>query len=506
MTNQENIVQLFFDAAKNHPSKVAIVADQESIDYRNLVLEVEKTAAYFISKGIKSGDRVLVFVPMSVDLYRILLALFSIGATAVFLDEWVSQKRLDLCAKIANCQGFIGITKSHLLRLFSKAIRKIPVVLKTKGRSDILLALPIAVSENHPALITFTTGSTGTPKAAVRTHQFLATQFEILQQKVGSGPDDIEITNLPIVLFINLGVGATTVICNFSPKKAARFNYNLLFQTIESANVTRIVFSPYLLNEYCDYLNLNSLNNTSIHQLFTGGGPVFPMEAKPVIERFPEIQSEVIFGSTEAEPMSSISMANLALRNVELDKGLAVGVPHHEAEIKIIEISDAPLKELNELPFNQVGEIIVSGRHVLANYFNNLEAFARNKIIVGDKIYHRTGDSGFINDKNELFLTGRCQAIIHTATKSYYPFLVEYQLRQIIGVEVGTLIQLNEKLVVVLEQSKHSNKSRNEIEQDIKAIGFENELIVWTQIPRDPRHHSKIDTEKLKQLLSKKVK
>ena len=87
-----NISELFISAAKSYPNKIAIIDPKGSITYSDLEKEVQKTAAYFQKKGIKRIDRVLVFVPMGIDLYRIVLALFYIGATAVFLDEWVNKK------------------------------------------------------------------------------------------------------------------------------------------------------------------------------------------------------------------------------------------------------------------------------------------------------------------------------------------------------------------------------------------------------------------------------
>ena len=504
MNESNNISQLFYNAAEKFPNRIAIIDKNTSVNYQKLASEVASTAAYFSAKGIKSGDHVLVFVPMSIDLYRILLALFSIGATAVFLDEWVSLKRLDLCAQIANCKGFIGITKSHLLRFLSSSIRRIPIKLKIGGRATSNTKFPLAVSDELPALITFTTGSSGTPKAAVRSHGFLKIQFDILQKKVDSKPSDIEITNLPIVLFINLGVGATTVICNFSPKKANQFDYQKLFETIEANEVSRIVFSPYLLSEYSNFLENTKRTNHSIDQVFTGGGPVFPFEAKKIIERFSVSKAEVIFGSTEAEPMSSIPMQELSKQDVLLDQGLAVGLPHPEAEIKIIAFVDGPLKQFEELPRNKVGEIIVAGKHVLANYLNNPEAIRRNKIFQNGKVYHRTGDSGYFNDNNELFLTGRCQGIIHLNDRSFYPFIIEYELGQLEGIELGVVVELEGTLVVVVEKSTKNPQPIKKIETQIRSLGYPSERIIWTKIPRDPRHHSKIDSEKLKSHLSKK--
>lgn len=125
-TKEFNIVQHFYQAAEKFPDKNAIIQNHQIISFKNLRSEVLETARYFSYQGIQKGDRVLVFVPMSIDLYRIVLALFRFGATAVFLDEWVSVKRMEMCCKIASCQAFIGVFKARILGLFFRRTSKNP--------------------------------------------------------------------------------------------------------------------------------------------------------------------------------------------------------------------------------------------------------------------------------------------------------------------------------------------------------------------------------------------
>ena len=63
---------------------------------------------------------------MGIDLYIHVLALFHMGCTAVFLDEWVNIKRLQLCCKIANCKGFIGTPMARFIGRFIPELRAIP--------------------------------------------------------------------------------------------------------------------------------------------------------------------------------------------------------------------------------------------------------------------------------------------------------------------------------------------------------------------------------------------
>jgi len=85
----ENICQYFLNSAQKFPNRVAIVHKNQAITFKELEERVKITTFYFCQMRIKEGSRVLVFVPMSIDLYVNVLALFYMGATAVFLDQFL---------------------------------------------------------------------------------------------------------------------------------------------------------------------------------------------------------------------------------------------------------------------------------------------------------------------------------------------------------------------------------------------------------------------------------
>lgn len=504
MNNQGNIADLFFAAATKHPETTAIVHKEKSISYKELAEQVSSTAAGFAKSGIQKGDRVLVFVPMSIDLYRIVLALFSMGAVAVFLDEWVSKKRMEECCRIAQCKGFIGITKARILCWFSAELRKIPVKLRLKHQEQAAHAIS-ACNPDDTALITFTTGSTGTPKAAKRTHGFLQEQFNALKEEIDPKHGDVDMSLLPIVLLINLGAGATSVIADFKAKKPKKFRPGLITSQLKLYNVNRLTASPFFIKELSKYIAANKIQ-TGIKQVFTGGAPVFPSEAEIYANAFPKAEVKIVYGSTEAEPISSVS-AEVLVKEKEtiLRKGLLVGKPYHKAEVKVIPITDTPIQVTSEAELNccrpgATGEIIVAGPHVLTAYFNNEAALKRNKIFVNGKVFHRTGDSGYLDEQGNLFLTGRCATLFKQHNEYVCPFLYENYFSGITGVEMGTVLQINNQTTVVIELNDASKKDL--VKTAIEALPLKTDTVVFLKkMPRDPRHHSKIEYGRLKQLL-----
>ncbi|MGJ3233765.1 AMP-binding protein [Marivirga sp.] len=506
---QFNIVSLFTESAKHFPDRIAIIEKETQITYSQLAKEIDITAAYFQQKGISKNDKVLVFVPMGINLYRIVLALFKIGATAVFLDEWVSFKRLNLCCKIAECTAFIGIRKARILTFFSSEIRKIPIKLGVTYKDYDIPAKNISTDMNDTALITFTTGSSGTPKAAKRTHGFLKAQFSVLEKKIDPEISKVDMPVLPIVLMINLGKGITSVIADFKASKPESLKAEKVIAQIEKHQVESIASSPYFIFKLAQYASERNRPIKNIKRIFTGGAAVFPEEAKTYIQAFPNSTSKILYGSTEAEPISSVNTQDLAQRDLAKDKGLYVGSIDAAAEVLIIPIKEGNIKiqtsnELKTLSLKdeKIGEIIVSGSHVLKEYVNNPEAMERQKIWVEDVCWHRTGDSGF-KIGNDLYLTGPCDAMIERASGYFSPFLYEQILNSIEGVNAGTILSIKDKNYAVIEA-----QSKGDIEKittEIMAIEGIDEVYFVKKIPRDPRHFSKIEYKKLKNMLASKL-
>ncbi|MFN5417113.1 MAG: AMP-binding protein [Flavobacteriia bacterium] len=503
-----NIVSHFLEKAEIYPTKKAIIYQEKVITYGELKTQVLQTANYLLSKGIKKGDRVLVFVPMSMDLYRNVLALFHIGATAVFLDEWVSKSRMEMCCEIAQCKAFIAVSKIRILSFLSKELRKIPIKLSEKYHS-FQEQFPIELTQKDDiALITFTTGSTGKPKAAKRTHGFLEAQFAALTDKIQPKENDVELTMLPIVLLINLGVGNTSVISDFKAKKPHQLKADEVIQKLQKYKVNRIIASPFFVKELAKYLKKTSHNLPDLKIIYTGGAPVFQSDAKFISSAFSEATLEIVYGSTEAEPISTIESFVL-IKDLRNDEGLNVGFPYHGTEVRIIQISenaiscqhDSDLEQIT-LDKNQIGEIIVAGKHVLDSYYNNEEALFKNKIFIDKKCWHRTGDSGFLSESGELYLAGRCSALIQYEGKIISPFVCENKLKQIESIEIATLVEINHKLLIVVELKEKSLKS-DDLKNQIHNLKIPHSAIIFKKIPRDPRHNSKIDYEKLKKLLNK---
>lgn len=507
-----NITSVFLEQASRTPDAIALIdRDDTQVSYGELAESVRKTAAHLQTQGIHRGDRVLIFIPMSIDLYRNVLALFYLGATVVFLDEWVNRKRLALCCELVSCKAMIGSRKALLLTWFLRPLRRLSLRLNTGYSQTSVENPPFSVDAEETALITFTTGSTGVPKAADRSHAFLQAQFEALKTELNPQPGEVAMPILPIVLLINLGAGVTSVIADFPARKPEKMIPTKILDQVTRHKVNRITSSPFVVDKLASHVIEAGMKTSSVQQVFTGGAPVFPSMAQNLSTGFPQAQVNVVYGSTEAEPIS-LAPSNVVISRHLPGNGLYVGEIHHGCELRIIPISGEPISarsmaewEEMALPTGEIGEIAVAGNHVLKRYIDNQQAWKENKIIVAGEVWHRTGDAGFLAEDNHLYLTGRAKQMIFRNGNWIAPFIWEEQLCKLPHVSLGTILEKEQQLFVILETQKASSFEQKDLQKissrsNLEQLG-EFHIVTMRKIPRDPRHNSKIDYSKLMSML-----
>lgn len=509
MRDKHNIIHQFLDAANREQNGVALQQEQEKVTYKSLLAAVKIQAAEMHCRGIKKGSKVLVFVPMSLNLYRTVLALFYLGAIPVFIDEWVSLNRLKACVRLVPPDAIIASRGLLFISHFIKSLRKIsirmqPIYTHRKHGTDSVAE----VQEMDTALITFTTGSTGLPKAANRTHDFLRAQLDALRPIIPPAPE-VSLTLLPIVVLLNLAIGVTTILPprKFKAKKASSFIH--LLETIRLARPATMILSPAIAERLLTIAA--TADFSSVHKLLTGGGPVFPNLAKELRKALPAAEVIAVFGSTEAEPIAKINISDLMLfKAVEvLEKGLPLGTVDAHASVTIIPWTCEPIAEHNKEEWltytlqKGIGEIVVSGHHVLEQYIGNPEAERRNKIRVAGVIWHRTGDLGRLDEQRNLFLYGRGgEQFLANNNKWYYPLLLEYFMKEKLNLKDLALVFYEQELHAFLIKADRNKQEM--VAALLQKSGLRNLAFhLWKALPKDPRHLSKVDKESLRNAISK---
>ncbi|MDP7421960.1 MAG: AMP-binding protein [bacterium] len=508
----DNIIYRLLEHRKNIPDKTAIVYRNRPVSYRQLFEDTLITAGWLRENQFEAGDGILVFVPMSYNLYRLLLAVFYIGATAVFVDAWADKKRMAQAVEITRPRGFVGSLKAQLLRVISPPIRSVPIKLAMWDNPFSrcrMLSMdsfdPACASGDDTALITFTTGSTGTPKAARRTHRFLWTQHLVLSGHLSIEPDDIDLATLPVFVLNNLALGVTSVIPDFNPAKPADINPRVIVEQINRWKITTSAGSPAFYEKLADHVESEQIR-LPLRRLYVGGAPVFPSLARRFLKAFPETGVTILYGSTESEPISGIEALEVAESDVS--RGLMVGRKVDEIDVAVIEPHDGPVslesgKTIADycVPNGEAGEIVVAGDHVLTEYVNSPESFRQNKIVDGGRIWHRTGDGGSIDNDGCISLFGRIKNRIQHGDYDIFTLPIEQKLMELDEVTCSAVIEIDGQLNVVVESDSDTRDKVLGVLNSMR-LPLENPRVTALEhIPRDPRHHSKVDYGKLQVIM-----
>jgi len=510
----------------------------DSITVKQLHERIGHVAAGFQKLGITAGDRVIVFVPMSLYLYIAMFALQKIGAIAVFLDSWARRNHLGASAQIVAPQAMVSFEKAFDLCSQVPELDQVPLKISVgpttrpfAARLEELFQFPgfaesIPVEQEQPALITFTTGSSGTPKGANRTHRFLAAQHYALNECIPYTEQDADLPVFPIFSLNNLAAGVSTIIPAFDIGVPGDHDPEILLAQLKACNVTCTTLSPSLFNRLSAYCLQNGITLPEIRRVVTGGAPVSRDNVVDMQKVTPNAEIWILFGSTEAEPMAHIEgrdMINQKTRASEdpewVDEGVNVGHMAEGLYYKFITIQKGPVEVKQasdwtslEVPKGEVGELIVAGEHVCRNYYNDEAAFKRAKIMdENGTVWHRTGDLGRLDEKGNLWIVGRVHNAINRGGKYCFPVRAELIMKKLGTTQYAAYLgvpdeKLGEKTVAVIvpqDKSVLGTSVEEDMRRDLLRIMEKNgvpvdQVLFREKIPMDPRHHSKVEYDVLR--------
>lgn len=499
-----NIAARLAEAAQRHPERLALVewrrGRRRALTYGDLAREVAARARVFRERGLAPMDRVLLLVPMSIDLYLVLLALMHVGGAAVFVDAWAGWKRVDEAVRRTTPRFFVGSLRAQMLRLWSPAVRAIPSKILAPMRAPAVSTdiAPEQLEALSPALITFTTGTTAGPKASLRTHGFLWDQHVVLSKYLGPAEGEIDMPTLPIFILHNLAAGATSVLPDFDPRRPAEIDPSRIREQMAVERVTSVTASP----AFFDRLLEPSQGKLQLRRAFTGGAPVSPTLARRLDEGI-EGDAYVVYGSTEAEPISLILARDLVAASASRGhEGICVGSPVSELGVRLVEpLTGESQRKMIDCAPGEAGEITVSGKHVQTAYFDANEA-ARLPMDP-DLLWHRTGDGGRIDEHGRLWLLGRVSARVSAGGRIWWSLPAELAAMELAGVRHAAYLGDPARGAILCLEGTGLAASRLLFEQARSRLAPYpvDEIHVLGKIPRDPRHASKTDLRALRRRL-----
>lgn len=551
MENRAHVVDRIIQRNPSAPAVVEIDRQgaERRVDYAEFGRLTSGLAAGLSRAGVGKGDRVLILIPMGLDLYVSIMAIMRLGAVCVFVDPYMGAKRFDACCASVRPKAFIGAPKGHLFFLLCPALRKVSIRIATHGLPRWLAVdlrglieknsgaeiAPAEVKGSDSALITFTTGSSGAPKGSNRTHDFLRAQMEALELPARQGCVS-DFPGFPILPLDNLARGLLTYVPAFKSGKVRDADGEAILQQALAWRPEMMSGSPAYLESLADKALSGNRRLESVRHLFTGGAPITARALEKLAKAWPKASILIVYGSTEAEPVSSIAASEIlggCRAKAAKGYGFCVGrpVPSLEAIILPLAFKAGDAEALFAqgpsagglaafaLPAGCAGEIVVRGPHVNTGYWNNPEGEAAHKIRTPQGIWHRMGDAGYFDGEGRLWVVGRVHAAMANPRASAaasvpdpagdpmaWPFLFPYQAECIAdetpGVKKSAYLEADGVFWLAVEALPGSEAGGIEAALRGALAGFPLGGIRFIpRLPMDPRHASKVEYAALRKWL-----
>lgn len=514
------------------------------LTFRELDDEADAIARGLIELGVRPDHRIVLMVRPSIEFIALTFGIFRTGAICTLIDPGMGKKSVLKCLDEVDPDGFVAIPPVHVVRkLMPWRYRnaRLNVIVGPKSRRlnccsyrEIVAAgrasaaaLPQTTATDSAAII-FTSGSTGPPKGVLYEHGMFDAQVDLIRDHYGPQPGEIDLPGFPLFALFNLAMQITTVIPDMDPTRPAKVNPERILEAIRSQGVTQAYGSPALWNRVGRYCEEHGIQLPTLKRVLSAGAPV-PIH---VLKRMtaalsPAADIYTPYGATECLPVASIGGRAVLQETAALTsvgKGTCIGTVFNQMQVRIIQTSFEPLNDIREtqqLPRGEIGEIIVQGPVATRQYFRRPDATAGAKISDGATFWHRMGDVGYIDESGRLWFCGRKAHIVFPASGPMYSVCCEAifnchpQIYRSALVGIGQRGQQVPVIVVEPEpgQFPKSNSDQARLRQELLALAAKNSLtaaidriLFHPSLPVDTRHNVKINREELSVWATSRVK
>jgi long-chain acyl-CoA synthetase len=424
----------------------------KTLTFREVYEQALTLANYLKQIGLQKGDRVSIMLPNCpqsvISYYGVLFAggivvqtnplyteheleyqLNDSGATVLITLDMLYPKAAKAKANTKVKHLIITSIKDYLPTikkwLYPFVQRKQQMIVKIEERSDQHLFSKIVARPNlteinikldpaeDVALLQYTGGTTGVPKAAMLTHRNLIANTLMCAHwmyRCGKGTESI----LGILPFFHV-YGMTTVM-NLAIVQAykmillPRFDAETTLKTIEKLRPTLFPGAPTIYIALLNHPNLSRYDLSSIKVCISGSAPL-PMEVQEKFEKVTGGKLIEGYGLTEASPVTHSNF----VWDGERVKG-SIGVPWPDTEAKIISLETG-----EEAKVNEIGELVVRGPQVMKGYWN--QPHETENVLRDGWLY--TGDVGYMDERGYFYIVDRKKDMIIASGYNIYPREVE---------------------------------------------------------------------------------
>jgi O-succinylbenzoic acid--CoA ligase len=417
-----NVNALFAATVGRYGEREALVTDRHRLDYAKLDRVADRLAGHFHRLGIVRGDRVVLFLPNDREFVYALLATWRLGAVAVPVN--VREQRPELAFILAQCGARAIVFNATLADRLPLPTEGLPLAVRVSAGSapgavalDELLearspAAPAAdPDEQEPAVILYTSGTTGRPKGAMLTHLNLihsALHYRTCMRLTAADRSLLavpatHVTGIAAIILALFAVGGCVIAMR--EFKARAFLELAARERITHTLIVPAMYNLCLLDPEFDRFDLGGWRIGGF-----GGAPMPEGTIRALAEKLPGLTLLNAYGATETTSPTTIMPPGLQAANLD-----SVGVVVPCGAVRVMD--DAG----REVPPGETGEIWIAGPMVVPGYWDNPEATAREF----ERGYWKSGDLGSIDARGFVRIFDRKKDMINRGGYKVYSAEVE---------------------------------------------------------------------------------
>ncbi len=541
--NHQNVAQLLHRTAERQANGMAIAEpagrdrhgkrEYRQVTFRELDEDSSLIADGLLAMGAEPGMRMALMVRPGIDFISLVFAMFKAGIVVVLIDPGMGRRGMIRCLAESQPQGFVAISVAQALRCllrhrFPAAKLNVtvgrrwfwrgPTLQQLRRRTASGREMATAGADDQAAII-FTTGSTGPPKGVLYRHGNFTHQARQIQQRYGIAEGEVDLPGFPLFALFNCAMGVSTVIPDMDPTRPAQVDPEKIIEAVDDWSVTQAFGSPALWNVVGQYCEKQQRRLPSLRRVLSAGAPVPPHVLRRMKDAIAD-EGDVFtpYGATEALPVASIAASEVLAETAaqtRLGRGTCVGKRFSEIQWKVIEISDDPISQIEdvvELPTGEIGELIVRGPVVTTEYVTRTEANAQHKIRDANGFWHRMGDVGYLDPADRFWFCGRKAHRVRTGDGTMFTIMCEAVFNEHPAVYRSALVGVgqpgDQQPVLIVEtwpdQRVDTAVAKEKLVSELREIAEQHkhtraieQFLLHPALPVDIRHNAKIFREQL---------
>lgn len=509
---------ILIDNEIKYPNKIALCSDNQNYTYKELNRITDIYAANLLDMGIKKGDHVVIWGCNSANWFINFISIIKSGAVAVLMNYSISAKDVIDLIKLSDAKYIFygnnkavasdpdalvkisentGIPNKNIISIGNND-KKYKELLNFNNESKKIKETSVNDDPRRTAVIIFTTGTTAVPKAV------MLSQYSIINDANGFGANYISRrgTSLYNALPLFHSYGLSMVTSYMYDGLTIYLNEviapSVIAESIKEYKPTDMAGVGSVYSALMECENFENDIMPYIKTCILGGSVSTPTFVANLENKFKNTKFLTGYGLTEASPVLSVCTPDASVEK----RSQSVGKILPLAEVKVWS------EKQGFMPTGEIGEVVARGYFLMNGYY---KMPADQQPIDADGWLH-TGDLGYLDEENFLYLTGRIKDIINKKGENISPVEIEQKIMEnpaikevkVMGAPHHTMGESIEACIVLHKDAVFSEKKMiDELRMKISHFKIPDHFWIFDSFPLSG--NGKLDQRKLKEQMLQRL-